>query len=63
STKELPNSTKTILEIAIEGRANHDIRNLKLEVVLIQSFDTSMSPRYVLPYNCVPLLNLYKIIN
>ncbi len=63
STKELPNSTYTNLKIAIEGRANHGIRTLKLEVVLIQSFETSMSPRYVLPYNCVPLLNLYKLIN
>ncbi|MHA1121981.1 MAG: TIGR00341 family protein [Candidatus Heimdallarchaeota archaeon] len=63
STKELPNSTKTILEIAIEGRANHDIRNLKLEVILIQGFDTSMAPQYVLPYNYMPLQNLYKLVN
>ncbi len=63
STKELPNSTKTTLEIAIEGRANHDIRNLKLEVVLIQGFDTSMAPQYVLPYNYVPLQNLFKLVS
>ncbi|MBK5113047.1 MAG: TIGR00341 family protein [Candidatus Heimdallarchaeota archaeon] len=58
STKELPNSTYTTLEIAIEGRAHHDIRNLKLEVVIIQSFDTSITTRYSLHYFNVPQLNL-----
>jgi uncharacterized hydrophobic protein (TIGR00341 family) len=58
STKELPNSTYTTLKIAIEGRALHDIRNLKLEVVIIQSFDTSITTRYSLHYFNVPQLNL-----
>ncbi|TFF99149.1 MAG: DUF389 domain-containing protein, partial [Promethearchaeota archaeon] len=41
ATNELPDNTKTEIISEIEARANHAIRNLKLEVILYQDFGSS----------------------
>ncbi|NHJ31595.1 MAG: TIGR00341 family protein [Asgard group archaeon] len=62
STEELPNSTYTNLKVAIEGKANHGLRTLKLEVIIVQNFDTSIISEFILPYLSVPLISLQKIL-
>jgi len=62
STKELPNTTQTTLKIAIEGKANHGVQTLKLEVMLIQGFDTALFVRHILPIDQKPLICMHRLI-